>query len=271
MSNLISKAVSDLKFRIPTEILKEAFKEETSSWRSVPVDIEEQIKVKVIRPRVLIDCDLVGGVETQISLEGLTPSISDQTTTIYHIPKERTQNRSIMSVLSVGYINYGLAYGNAAMGYINPKGVNDILVAGMSVMNSHSAQPMVSTANVALIGENTVMIKDVNRIITNNYLRCILGNDENLNHISFRAIPKFCKLVELAVKSYIYNVMTVRMGEAFLKGGQELGVIKSIIEGYADSEQMYQDYLEQVISKVMFFSDPTSYSRNIRLLVGSTK
>ena len=272
MSNIIVRALADLKFRIPVPILKEAFKDDTNSWRSTPISLDEQIMSKVIRPRVILDMDNAGGHEAYISLEGLTPVPTDPMTVVYHIPKDRTQNKSIMSVLNVGFVNYSMSFaGSSGIGTISPQSINDVMNVSNAVFNSHSSAPPISTANVSLISENTIMIRDMNRIVTNNYLLCILGNDEYLNNIPFRAIPKFCKLVELAVKCYIYNTMIIKMGETYLSGGQDLGVFKSIVESYSDSESMYIDYVEQVWSKVAFAADPLTFGRFIRSMVGSTK
>lgn len=266
--NAIAKAVDEAKYRIPSRVLKEAFKDSKYSWRPSNVSIDEQITNKVIRSRVLVDCNLVGGVEMIVSLEGLGYDTVDNYTIVYHIPKERTQNRSIMSVKSVGYAASTSAMG--AMGSLGSLPFNDNDMMGMAnaVVNSHSSAPTVSTANVTLVAENTIMVRDMARMMGNNYLRCIVADDENMNHIPPRAIPQFCKLVELAVKSYVYNQLIIEMGDAFLSGGQELGVFKSVVEGYADSEQMYQDYLVQW-SGVAFLSDGVRATRHIKLLIGA--
>ena len=270
MVAIVQRAIQDLKYRVPLQILKETFKDDTNSWRSSPVSLDEQIMAKVIRPRVLIDCDLAQGVEAFINLDGLTPVLTDQITLVYHIPKDRTQNRSILSALSVGYVNFSLSFNSTGVGTVSPQSVNDVLNVANAVFNSHSSAPPISTAIVSLIAENTIMIRDSNRIITNNYLRCVLGNDENLNNIPFRAIPAFCKLVELAIKSYIFNTMMIKIGETYLSGGQDLGVFKTIVEGYSDAEQMYQDQLI-IWGKIALLSDKISMPRFIKSMIGSCK
>jgi hypothetical protein len=164
-----------------------------------------------------------------------------------------------------------MAFNSTGVGTVSPQSQNDVLNAANAVFNSHSSAPPISTSSVTLIAENTIMIRDTNRIVTNNYLRCVLGNDENLNNMPFRAIPKFCKLVELAVKSYIYNTMMLKIGESFLAGGQELGHFKTMVESYSDSEEMYQTYITEVWSKVAFMADDIKKIRWIKQSIGSMK
>ena len=106
--NPISKAVSEIKFRIPREILNEIFTERQYTMRFKPVTVDEQIISKVLRARVLVDCDLVGGTEAMISLDGLQYDMTDRYMAVYRIPKDRTQGRTITSVQSLSYLSVPL-------------------------------------------------------------------------------------------------------------------------------------------------------------------
>lgn len=269
--NIISKALNEISYRIPNQILKEVFTDKTYRWRDTPISIEDQITNKVIRPRVMIDCNLVGGTEAFIPLEGVEGEMIDNFTTVYRISKDKTQNRSIMSVLSVSFTTQSLASAAGALSGINPNSVSPQGLAGMAMMDSFSPIPMTSTARVTLIGENTIMIRDTSPVISSAYLRCILGNDENLANIQMRAIQPFCKLVELAVKSFIYNESIIKIGMAQLSGGQDLGKYKEIVEGYADSEELYQEFLIKQWAAISLFNDSGSTNRLIKLMVGSMR
>ena len=269
--NPISKAISEVMYRIPSEILREIFSTKNYSWRDVPVSIDEQIKNIVIRDRVLVDCNLVGGMEVIIPIDNLRVEMIDVYTNVYHIPKTMTQGKSIMSVLSVGYASASLQGMSGGLGGVRPNTVTAVTMAGQAMMDAMSPIPVSSTARVQLIAENTVMVKDTNALISNGYLRCILANDENMAHLQMKSILSFCELTVRAVKSYIYNEYSVKMGEAKLSGGQELGRFKEFIDTYADADDLYRDYLKNVWQKTAFMNDRESMTRQIRMRIGSMR
>lgn len=267
----IATALSEVKMRIPRQILNEVFTEKSYNYRLVPASIDEQILNKVIRPRVLVMANIVGGTEVNIPLEGLAPEMIDTYTAVYHIPKSRTNGRSIMSVLSIGYNNMNLQNTASVMGSVNPFSITPVSMAQMAVQDSYSAAPNISTAKVELVAENTVLVKELSTYTTGAYLRCMLENEENLNNIQMRTIFHFCKLVELAVKAYIYNEYIITMGQAQLSGGQDLGKFKDIIENYADSDELFQTYIEEKWMKIAFMNDNTQMTRFLKLQIGSYK
>lgn len=266
--NPILKAVSEVKWRVPPPILAYAFREQTYRWRSTPINIDEQIINKVIRPRVMVDCDLVGGTEVLIQLDGMPRENVDPLTIVYNIPKHHTNGRTITSVLSVSYVNaQTAAYLNQNQNFA-PCSTSPVLVAGQAMMDAMTPGPVPSSARVQLIGENTVMIREVALVSGIGYLRCILANDENLSHLQMRSLPHFCKLVELAVKAYIYNQTIVEVDEGVLQGGAEIGKYREIIEGWSDMEEMYQEYLREKMTKVLYMNDRETYERHLKLLIG---
>lgn len=268
--NIINKCLSELSYRIPPQLLQQAFKEDVVNWRQAPISLNEKISNKVIRPRVLVDTNLVGGQVVVIPLAGITPRYVDNYMIVYEVPEELCNYRTIMSVLSIGYLPYSGSFNGMSqgMGIVNTNSMSDLMSAAQRVGDSHANIPSISNASVELIGQNTVMIRDQLRMTNAYQLRCVIGNEENLNNIQPRSIPTIARLVELAVKSYIYNTMIIKVDQAYLTGGQELGAMKNIIEGYSDAEQMYQDYLKEVVASVMFMNNSvTAYERLIKLQV----
>lgn len=269
--NPIAKALDEVKYRIPVQILNEVFKEKGGyKFRVLPTSIDEQIRVKVIQPRVLVDCNLAGGAEVFLPVERGDVRAVEDNAYVVHFPKTLTQGRSILSVLSLSFLSPN-AMGMAGGGLGNtfkPCSVTPVLTAGQDVMNSFMPIPTVSSARVELIAENTILIRDTMVSVTGGHLRCILMNDENMSHLQLRTIPKFCRLVELAVKSYIYNTYTIQIDEAYLSGGQELGRFKDIVDSYADAEELYQEYLSTKWGVISMLNDRESKTRYIKLLTG---
>lgn len=267
--NPITRSLDEVKYRIPRDILNQVFRKINLRWRETPISLDEQILSQVVTPRVLVDCNLVGGTETLISLEGLAGEMIEEFVTVYHIPKDRTQGRSIMSVLSINYGSMGMLGAASSMQAFKPCSVNVMLTASQAMMDAMSPIPVTSTARVSLIGENTVMVRNNTQPVGHSYLRAVLANDDRLSNIQMRSIPAFCKLVELAVKSYIYNEYVILMDRAQLSGGQDLGRFKEVIDGYADSEQMYQDYLIEKWGAIAFMNDSETFTRFIKMGIGS--
>lgn len=267
--NAISKALDEIKYRIPKEILNIVFSNIQVGWRNTAISLDEQILSKVIKSRVLIDCNLVGGTEAFISLEGVEQYSPDQFVTVFRIPKDMTQGRTIMSVSSVSYVSPGMmAIAPAIQGY-NQSSVKPSLVAGQAMMDAMSPIPVTSTARVELIAENTIMVRDIAPRTGHGYLRCTLANDDQLSHIQMASILQFCTLCEHAVKSYIYNETIIALDKGQLYGGHEIGKFRDIIESYSEEEKEYQDYLRNTWMAVAFMNDAETFTRFIKMGMGT--
>lgn len=274
----IRNAIRNLKFVVPRAVLEKTFLNRNVSWRQQQnVDLDAQILNLVIRPRVLVDCDIVGGTQVTIPLEGLEFQTTETGSTVVRIPKSRSNGRSIVSVLHVSYMtattmaNIATTFGSTGTGLYNPTEHTALMQATAGVLNSHDRIPLTSTANVRLIGENVVLIRDAFSPTQTCFLRCMLANEENLNNIQIRSHVHFAKLVEYAVKAYIYNEMVMEIGQAELAGGAELGVFKMITDSYSDAEQNYSDYLRDVWQKVAFMNDQETHYRFTKMLVGGPR
>lgn len=261
----LNYAVQQMHFRIPRRLLELVFVERTKRWRAAGGNIDEAIRNQVIRPRVLVDCDLHGGTEHWVGLETVPYERTDDYTSVYRIPKSLTQNRSIIAALNVTFTD---ALRSNAYGAVGGMDASTQLQAAQAVMDAHGVIPQTSTAQVQLIGENVVMVRDSMVLPPNVYLRCILANDENLAHLQLRSYPYFVKLCELAVKAFIYNKIVIEVDIGEIQGGQVIGKIKEILDSYADAEQQYEEYMTTTFQKVLFMNDQTSVDRFQKLLIG---
>jgi len=262
--NPIRKAVDDIKFVIPRQILETVFVKNGFNYRNTPVNIDEQIINAVIRPRVLVDCNLIGGAQVMVSLAGLEQERVNNYTVVIRIPKERTQGRSIVSALNLTYADPGYA---EAIGPNTVLNGGDMMNLARGLFNSSTNMPSISTASVQIIGENVIMIRDANHLPGTVYLRCMIANDAEMNHLQVRAYRHFSKACEYAVKAYIYNEYVIQMGQAELYGGQELGVFKEIISQYSDANELYETYKVEKLQKVLLMNDRESFSRAINSMI----
>lgn len=264
--NPISKAISEIKFTIPYDVLRIGFA--TNEWRSDPLlTLDQEMKNRVIKKRVLQDCNIFGGQTMLVPLDGINPVFADPRTMIYEIPSERILNKEIMSVTSVGFYPYNSLFGSSAMGYSQNTGGSSLASAGTRLADAVSNIPMLSTADVELVGNNTVLIRDQIRQGGIYTLRCILANNENMENLHIRYIPSFCKVCILAVKSYLYNRLIVALDRGYIEAGVELTSVKSIVEGYADAEEMYQTELHETWRAISFMAGPHSHKRLIKMQI----
>jgi hypothetical protein len=260
----IQKAIQEVKYAIPVEILNEVFLKKEFGRTPLPVSLDTMIREKVVEPRVMADCNLLGGTQVELPLGGVNPDVIDRTKIVYRIPKSLTQNRTISRVLSI-------TMGPASMmnsSYMGVEGYSQILDAAQGMMASQAGIPIVSTAYIRLIAENTVLVSDYLSLPRASYLRCYLENDDEYSQLNSMTYPHFCELVELAVKAYIFTNAIIPIGQAQLSGGMELGRFREIIDGYSDANQMYRDFIREKWTKVMLMDDPKSKERYLRQLTG---
>ncbi len=265
--NVITKAISDLLFKIPRPILEKVFIQFKTggNWRNpVETNLEESILAAVVRPRVLVDCNLAGGEEVIIPLSKATKLQWEDYSIIIRVPKEITDGRSILSVRNITFGSF-LSY--QAM----PINQSTMMQASKAMIDAFSRVPSTTSGAVKLIGENTILFKERISSITDMYLRCIVTHDEYLSNIQPKSYIHFSKLVEHAVKSYIYNEYIVRLDMGELVGGQQLGIFKEIISDYREHEELYQEYLKDYWSKVVFMNDHESMNRYIKMMVGGNR
>lgn len=265
--NPIDKAISDIMYRVPMPILERAFLSErdmTGNLTNSPVSISYKIREKVIDPRVMVDCNLVGGTEAEIPLRDVRPEFLPDYRVVWRIPYHLTNNRKISRVYSLIFGDGG-APTQASM-YNNGGSVYDDAAQGL--MQSHMPIPNVSNADVQLVGENTVMVNMHVPHSPTLWLRVMLESDSEFSQLKPGSIPLFSKLVEYAIKSYIYNTLIIQIDQSMLYGGHTLGRFMNIVEDYADAEQLYQETFEQRWRKAAIFSDDKAYKRHLKRLVG---
>lgn len=142
ISYVLGKLCGRGSIDIPRQILEIGFKDE---WldEAAPVTLENKILNWVIKDRVIMDMDLIHGEEILVDLTTVEAFISDNFTRIYNIPPRLTNNREIVSVISVSYATFGTRnsqWGSLNTG-LNSIVANDLNTAATQVMNSVGSVP----------------------------------------------------------------------------------------------------------------------------------
>lgn len=260
--NAINYALNNLKFGIPLQVLNLAFLE-SSDIVNKTLSLDEMIMSKLLRPRVLVDANVVGGVMLRVNLEDCRITSVSNREVIIDVPKIVTGGRSIMSALSL-VSNFMIA------SQLPNVGESPLLSAGANMMNNLSTENIIQTARLEIIGENIILVQEPSTSLVPGILRCMVENNSNLENINPRSYPKFYKLCLLAVKSYIYNTLKIKIDQGYIYGGHELGSITEIIDTFADAEELYQEYLAGTWKRVAFLNDTDSKNRYIKSMLGNT-
>lgn len=261
----INAALNELRFLIPLPILEKVFIKRSQRWREKHVSLNERIMEEVVRPRVLQDCNIAYGQTAFVDLSQCPVEYPTPYTQVYRIPKTLTHGRSILSALNV---SFGVPSVGGQTGVYSPASGSSLVTAGTALMNASANMPVTSTANVVLIGENIVMVRDTLAMGGNAYLRCILENDEQMSHLHYKVIPVLKELVGYAVKSYIYVNYVLEMDQAELTGGLELGEFKNIVNEYRDAEELYQTTLREKYARAAVSTDHEQMRRFVKLQIG---
>jgi hypothetical protein len=262
--NPISKAMDEIRFSIPAQILNQVFITNEMLNCGAAISIETRIREQVLDKRVLVDMDIMGGTETYISMDApVRCEYIDPYTVIYYIPEECTQNRPIVQVYSLHFGLMGYQNAGAALSYTESPLGSEM----RKVLDSAMRTPPALTSYINLIAHNVIMVRYVYLPYPNAFLRCRLGNDEALSFIRMESMPLFAELCTTAVKAYIYNNMVITMDEAYLSGGQNLGAFRDKIMEYSEADQAYRDLLKRWQKQMSCFNDAESRRRHIRTIL----
>lgn len=259
--NAIQKALQEIRYKIPKEILAAAFIEDQPFRTPTSTNLDYAIREKVIVDRVLVDINLQGGQLHMVDMSSIVPQSIDQFQAVFHIPKELTGGRTISRALALSYGDQR-AYGNYLQSTTAYNTVADQL---NGVLSSHLGIPMTETTNVELIGENTVLVTDMTAVPTRTHLRCYLDHDPELSQMRPTLVPLFSELVTYAVKSYIYNTLMMKIGRDVMVGGRDLGEFKRQVEAMADAEELYITMVNGRWVKAVRLNDNLSRRRITRM------
>lgn len=270
--NPIQYALNEVSHRIPPAILKGMFEttvQRTFNWSRMhaPVlSIDHQIRDKVIEARVMANINLISGQRELIPLSGLTPVGQADFSQVIHIPKDRTNGRSIVSVYSIA-IGTQTGAMNGVFNTTYNGNTSSMGEAMRAVQQSRSPIPVMNDSNIHLIAENTIAVRSPLRLAGVAWLDCLLEYNQQLSNVPPGAWREFALLVVLATKAYIYNNIIIPMDEAEIVGGMSLGQFRNIVEGYSDAEELFQEQL-LVWERVSILSDPIQSLDHIQGLVG---
>ena len=261
----IDKAIEEVRFAIPYEILKEAFKVDavytSNRTTTIRTSMESRIREEVIDRKVLVDCNLVGGTEVLVPLGGLSQKTVDASRFVVNVPLDRTDGQHISSVLSVMEAPFG--YADGQLGCFSASNSHDRLSNNMfDAVTGNSGNHSIEGRG-RVIGPNSIFLTVPAGTYGELLLRCRVNSDSNMSTLPPTAWLDFSKLVILGVKAYIYRELAIRMDEGQLSGGLNLGKFKEIVDEYSDAHVMYNEFLEEKWIRIAAINDEVRHGRAI--------
>ena len=256
----ISKALIDIKFTIPREVLDLAFVKRHQYYTAEFVSLDKLIIDNVIEAKILPDLNVVRGQEVSIPLTNcdivtVSPD-AFRIETVIKVPPRILNGRSIVSPLQIS-----LEYGP-----MNSGGNSYVTQIAEAAVNAKMAPTGFTTTDLELIGNNTILVHE-NLPLIMGYLSVMIENDKNMNNLNPSYYNTFGDLCVLATKAYIYNTLVVDLNKGLIIGGKELSVIKDIIDNYSSIYEEYKTMLKEVMGKVLFMNDDKSYSKFIQMSI----
>lgn len=256
--SVIKKALAEIKASIPEKILTLAFR--GNRFES----IDSKILNAVIRARVLVDCDLIGGETVSIPLNRAQLRYDGEDGTIFHIPKTLTAGRHIVIPKEVRRND---RQGLNLPGTYPVSNRDNTVVGAVDQLGDAYRTYGNSTTDLILVGENTIMSPQRIRL-NDKVLICRVSNDPNMNNLKGYNIINFAEMCVMATKAEIHNRLVLLVDEGYISNGHELGVVKDIIDKYEDANEQYIEYRKTDWRKIAFMNDEVAMNNLIHYALG---
>jgi hypothetical protein len=261
--NPIVKAISDIKLSIPPEVLKIAFYELNNNLNTL-ISLDEKILSKILRPKVLVDCNLMGGISEHIDISKCNVFDIGNQEFLIDVPKTLTNKASILSIYSISNNAFTT---RANFGTI--RNVNSLDKVTDQLSNSIGmGEELIQTARCEVVGENKILVREPSAPLLNGTMYVNIENNPNMSNLKPPYYHYFSKLCLLATQAYIYNESIIKIEKGYLYSGHELGKVKETVESYSDKILEYDEYLLNTMRKVLFQNDTKTIERHIQLMVG---
>lgn len=250
MQNPVEFALQKVLNKINVKVLNVAF---PTSYDGRSVSVIEQVRLKVINNIVLPDINLGSGKTKQIVLKMAYHEPTEYGPTeryvhtgrysLYRIPADEREGLMISSVSSIRPpFQY---YNNVPENYmgVNPR-INAQTLA-QAIVDTHSMQGVVTVPTPELLTGDLIRLNPSQHNHLDYILTCKLEYNENMTNLNPDAIEALGKLVVAATKAYIYTTCITELDRLTLSFGTEQSTIRTIIEGYSDQEEKYEELKEE--------------------------
>lgn len=248
MHDPIRHAIEHIFYHIPKEILIETFiPKHVQNPNAIDFYIERNVITKVLN-----DCNLGAGkikkiVLTTDYLEDTTipmpySILSAATIGVYRIPPEMREYRDISSVIEIGYPYSAAGFTNLNYPAVRSDG-QTAMGKGRDMLSSHSWANTNNPPRPILLSGDLIRLDPPQFNHIDYLLTCILKFDKNFTNLNVNAIMPLSELILCATKIFIFNHLVLKIDQARISGGQELGRFREIVDEYANEHERYPELL----------------------------
>lgn len=238
---------------IPMPILEAAFISPEQRQFGVATSVDNEIAEKVILPIVVPELSQFGQMR-EIDISNLPYEELRTNVRLYRIPEEATDYRPIISAHIAGTNIVEGRYNTPPQSHYYQATSSSVLNNASRIVRAESPLPRITTAEVRVVGPYTVEIKEPYNFRTNMMILCRVRLSDSLNEIKPPFYPVISKLITYAVKEYIYTNLTLELGWTRLEHGKDFNEFKSIVDGYSDSGELFNDHLP-LCSRILSYND----------------
>jgi len=251
----INYLINVIERSIPREVLDIALSID-SKFSLKNTTLESKIEHQVLRKTVLLDMNLISGLEMVLPINDMMYINDTDGATLLKISDRALQGRSIISALSLANANE-----------TKDIGASDASEGFSQVMQNNNDW---SSANIVVkmevISPNEILVYENIQNIMGSSLRVNVEYSNRFNEINPKSYPKLAEISILAVEAHIYKNMIIKINQGQLYHGHSIDSISNIIEQYSESLKEYYENLP-LIRKILFINDAISMDRFIKNMI----
>lgn len=254
---------------IPKEILELTFPAKVTG---TPLSLEERMLTSFVRPVVLTDMNILGGVMMYISVSDCSIvalndfGFNQNGSFIIEVPKKLlsggNEDRYIINPYN---LIMGTKYGGSYITYPScmPSTIADTTKIGLGI----NPTDVLQTSRLEMVGENKILVEGYPPGIMNAVLCCNVSNNANLENVQPNYYHAVYELIETGIKMYIYNTLRIALDSGYLYAGHEVPAIKDIVDSYSDMHDRYRELLQRW-AKVAVLTDSRKHAMLLSTQIG---
>ena len=242
--SMLSLCLNEANNVIPEELIREcmiASRRYTNNY--YPTSTDSFLIDEVFQKRLLPDLNVEYANKLVVPLSKCIVERSNEIDYIVTVPASATNGRKIVTVLGIDTTNI---YSNTGALYVNSPGMmgSAILSAGQKLANANQSIPANYEIKCFMISPNSFVVKGLGYLNNSCAVELVIENDDQLNNIPITTASYIKKLFVLATKAYIYKTLKIRVNQAKLDGGAELGAFSEWLDSYSDANELYLEELQ---------------------------